>query len=212
MKKLYAFAATALLLGLTGCLSTVYPIFTEKDVVFDPKIIGKWKYENKSVSGFVEITKAANEDFNELPSLRKLAGKTYMVRYMNNENEIEAAYFGFLVKLGNKFYMDYYPAETPAGKSYDGFYKSHFTRMHTCYSLRFVKDNNTFELKQFDENYLQQLIQNKKIRIRHEVREDGSFIVTAPTEELQQYILKYSDVPEAYYSDVTSTYTRLLNY
>ena len=211
MKKIYSLAAIALLLGLTGCLSTVYPIFTEKDVVFDPKIIGKWRHESSSDGGFVEITQATNQDFNEMPSLRKLAGKTYMIRYTDSENGIEAAYFGFLVKLGDKFYMDYYPAETPLGKEYDGFYKSHFTKMHTCYSIRFVKDNNSFVLKQFDEKFLQQLIENKKIRIRHETREDGSFIITAPTEELQQYILKYNDVPEAYYSDNTSTYSRLLN-
>ena len=83
--------------------------------------------------------------------------------------------------------------------------------MHTCFMIRFLNDNNTFELKQFSEEFLKNLIDNKKIRIRHEGNEAGSFIVTASTEELQQYILKYSDVPEAYYQDNTSTYTRLLN-
>lgn len=211
MKLIYSLAAIVLLLGLSGCLSTVYPIFTEKDVVFDPKIIGRWRHESKSFSGFVQITKATDQDFNQHPSLRKLSGKTYMIRYENNEDGLQAAYFGFLVKLGDKFYMDYYPAETPIQSEYDEFYKSHYLKMHTCYRLRFVQNNNTFELKQFDEGYLQKLIENKKIRIRHETREDGSFVVTASTEELQQYILKYSDVPEAYYQDNTSTYTRLLN-
>ena len=211
MKKIYSLAVIVLLMGLTGCLSTVYPIFTEKDVVFDPKLIGKWTEGDKS-GDVVEITKATDQELNEIPSLRKLADKVYMIRYRNGKNRIEGAYFGFLVKLGNKFYVDYFPAETATGKEYDGFYKSHFTRMHTCYSIRFVKDNNTFELKQFDENYMQQLIETKQIRIRHETRENGTFVITAPTEELQQYILKYSDIPEAYYKDNSTTYSRILNY
>jgi hypothetical protein len=210
MKKIYSFAAIALLLGLTGCLSTVYPIFTEKDVVFDPKIIGKWRHESKSEGGFVEIAKATSADMSDYPALKKMQGKIYLIKYLNNEGVYDT-YLGFLVKLGNKFYMDYFPAETPEIKKYNGFYRSHFIKMHTCFLIRFLKDNNTFELKQFSEDFLKNLIDNKKIHIRHEVNEAGSFIVTAPTEELQQYILKYSDVPEAYYQDNTSTYTRLLN-
>ncbi|MGB8192836.1 MAG: hypothetical protein WCF67_12990 [Chitinophagaceae bacterium] len=211
MKRIYAFAAIALLLGLSSCLSTVHPIFTEKDLVFDPKLIGKWRYESKSFNGFVEITQTKQQDFTDYPTLGKLAGKTYMLRYKNTEGGIDAAYYGFMVKLGNKYYIDQYPAETPATMNYDPFYKGHYLKMHTCYLLSFKKDNS-FELKQFDETYLKKLINDKKIRVRHETREDGSLIVTASTEELQQYIMKYSDVPEAYYQDNTSTYTRIINY
>ena len=207
MKKIYSLAAIARLLGLTGCLSTVYPIFTEKDVVFDPKIIGKW---SKSDGGFVQIGKATSADIADYPGLKKFEGKIYHISYMN-EGGVHDSYLGFLVKLGNKFYMDYFPAETAQSKGYNAFYKNHFIKMHTCFMIRFLNDNNTFELKQFSEEFLKNLIDNKKIRIRHEGNEAGSFIVTASTEELQQYILKYSDVPEAYYQDNTSTYTRLLN-
>lgn len=211
MKRIHALAILVLLLGLSSCLSTVQPIFTEKDLVFDQKLIGKWRYESKSYSGFVEITNATRKDLAEQPGLAKLAAKTYLLRYRNTEGVVEAAYFGFMVKLGDKYYMDYYPAETPATMNYDPFYKNHYLKMHTCYLLSIKKDN-AFELKQFDETYMKKLIADKKIRVRHETREDGSFVVTASTEELQQYITKYSDVPEAYYEDNTSTFTRILNY
>ena len=46
MKKVYAIAAVALLLGLSSCLSTVQPIFTERDLVFDARLLGKWGYES----------------------------------------------------------------------------------------------------------------------------------------------------------------------
>lgn len=211
MKNIHALAILVLLLGLTSCLSTVQPIFTEKDLVFDQKLLGKWRYTSKSISGFVEITVANKQDLAQQPGLAKLAGKTYLLRYTNTEGGVDAAYFGFMVKLGNKYYMDHYPAETPATANYEPFYKNHYLKMHTCYLLSINKDNS-FELKQFDETYMKQLIDDKKIRIRHETREDGSLVVTASTKELQQYIMKYSDVPEAYYQDNTSTFTRILNY
>jgi hypothetical protein len=254
MKRIHALAAIVLLLGLSSCLSTIHPIFTEKDLVFDQKLIGTWGYQKKvegdsaemvdmatkernkpsevrnasgkrfyvlqgksgepiqvEVDGVVEFSKATSADFSEVPQLKKLLGKTYMVRHKDGDGNVQAAYFGFLVKLGNNYYLDYYPAETPAISSYSDFYKSFYTKMHTAYRVNFT-GNNSFELKQFDETFMKNLIDNKKIRIRHETREDGSFIVTASTEELQQYILKYSEVPEAYYSDNTSMYTRILNH
>ena len=135
----------------------------------------------------------------------------YLIRNTDANDVTGSLYYGFLVKLGQKYYMDYYPAETVAMQHYNDFYKSHYVKMHTAYSIRFLK-NDEFELKQFDEKFMRELVENKKIRIRHEIRDDGTFVVTASTEELQQYIMKYSDVPEAYYSDNTSIYTRLITH
>ena len=56
-------------------------------------------------------------------------------------------------------------------------------------------------MQRLDGGYLEKLIKNKQIRIKHEVMEDGGIFITAPTEDLQQYLIKYSDVPEAYSSD-----------
>jgi hypothetical protein len=39
--------------------------------------------------------------------------------------------------------------------------------------------------------------------------EDGGILITAPTEELQQYLIKYSDVPEAYNNDNNDNYTKI---
>jgi hypothetical protein len=208
MKKLHAIAAIVLLMGLSSCLSTIHPIFTEKDLLFDPKLIGNWNLEAKPGEGSIQITKAAPQDLNELPTLRKLQDKVYKVVYNDAQGGVEAAYFGFLLKLGKNYYMDFYPAETPATKTYDDFFRGHYTKMHTAYRINFIS-GNSFELKQLDETFLKNLIKEKKIRISHELTEDETFVVTAPTEELQQYILKYGDTPEAYYQENTSTYTKI---
>lgn len=208
MKKLHAITVIVLLMGLSSCLSTIHPIFTEKDLLFDPKLIGSWHLEAKPQEGQIQITKATNQDLDELPTLRRLHGKVYKVLYKDPEGAIEAAYFGFLLKLGKNYYMDFYPAETPATKTYDEFFRGHYTKMHSAYRINLIS-GNSFELKQLDETFMKKLIADKKIRISHEITEHETFVVTAPTEELQQYILKYGDMPEAYYNDNTSTYIKL---
>lgn len=208
MKRIHALAAVVLLLGLSSCLSTIHPIFTEKDLVFDQNLLGTWKYDSKSGAGTLEITKAGSADFAELPTLRKLEGKVYKAMYRDGKGFVEAAYFGFLVKLGKNLYMDFYPAETAVTKTYDEFYRSHYTKLHTAYRINFTA-GNSFELKQLDESFMKKLIEDKKIRISHEITESQNFVVTAPTQELQQYILKYGDTPEAYYNDNTSTYIKI---
>jgi hypothetical protein len=80
--------------------------------------------------------------------------------------------------------------------------------MHSIYRIEF-KNNNSFNVQRLDGGYLEKLIKNKQIRIRHEVMEDGGILITAPTEELQQYLIKYSDVPEAYNNDNNDNYTKI---
>jgi hypothetical protein len=74
--------------------------------------------------------------------------------------------------------------------------------MHTSYRVEFLNDGN-FELSQLDESYVTKLIDEKKIRISHETGVDDNKVITASTQELQQYLLKYGDEPAAYRSDKT---------
>ena len=74
--------------------------------------------------------------------------------------------------------------------------------MHTSFRVELANDGS-FELSQFDESYVTDLIDKKKIRISHETDPDDNFVITASTSELQQYIMKYGDDPSAYRSEKT---------
>ena len=76
-------------------------------------------------------------------------------------------------------------------------------------AVEFFKNDSSFDIQQLDAGYLENLIKNKKIRISHEVTEDGNYVITAPTEELQKYIIKYSDTPEAYSKDNNASYFKM---
>lgn len=193
-----------LITALSGCLSALHPLFTEKDLAYDTRLLGSWRAGDGNDTAIIERGTAAS--FAQLaPPLRKLANKAYIVTYRDGKQEVK--YYAFLTKLGKELYLDYYPCEDAHQQQYDGFYKQHLVKMHSFYRVRF-NDDRSFEISQFGEGFLEELIKSKQIRIRHEIRFDGSYVITAPTEELQQYVIKYSDVPEAYYKDNNAIYTK----
>jgi hypothetical protein len=208
MKKIILLAAFAFgLLILEGCLTTLHPIFTENDLVFDPRLTGNWK---KTKDGsIVSYRQATVKDLQSLsPALQHNANKVYLLQEKDAQNKTKTTHYAFLVKLGKYYYLDYYPAGLTENQSADGFFTAHYIPMHSIYRVKFNGDHS-FDLQQLDGGYLENLIKNKKIRLRHEVTEDGSYVITAPTEELQQYLVKYSDVPEAYGNDNNETYNKI---
>jgi hypothetical protein len=120
---------------------------------------------------------------------------------------MKAKYYAFLARIGKHLYLDYFPIETATQQGFADFYKQGFLPMHTFYRFTPGSNNDTISINQFAENYLRNLIDKKQIRIRHEVRFDGTYVITAPTEELQQYVVKYSDVNDAYENN--KTYIRI---
>jgi hypothetical protein len=204
-KHLIIVAILVLITAVSGCLSTLHPLFTDKDLVFDARLLGAWKTGNGDEA--IVFEKGNPQLFSELPeALQKISGNAYLVT-KQKDGQVKR-YHAFLCRIGKELYLDYFPAETERQKKYDEFYKSHFIKMHSFYRVRF-KDNNSFEIGQFDEQYLRDLIDKKQVRIQYEVRLDGSYLITAPTEELQQYVTKYGDDEAAYNSSTKTTYNKI---
>jgi ABC-type uncharacterized transport system ATPase subunit len=194
-------------LCLVGCLTTLHPIFTGKDLITDQRLIGNWeKAKDKTIVIYRQPN--ANELNNLSPALQSEAGKIYMLDEKDEQGNIRSTNYAFMIKLGKYYYMDYYPASEKERQLADNFFAAHYIPMHSIYRIEF-KNNNSFNVQRLDGGYLEKLIKNKQIRIRHEVMEDGGILITAPTEELQQYLIKYSDVPEAYNNDNNDNYTKI---
>ena len=208
MKKIILIAALLLgILFLEGCLTTLHPIFTEKDLVFDQRLTGNWK-KTKDGTTVTYRQARANDLQTFSTALQHQAGKIYILEEEDAEGKSKSTHYAFMVKLGKYYYMDYYPAGLEENQSADEFFTAHYIPMHSIYRVTF-NGNRSFELQQLDGGYLENLIRNKKIRLRHEVTDDGNYLITAPTEELQQYLVKYSDVPEAYSKDNSESYDKV---
>jgi len=205
MKKIAITTAFALLLiFLSSCLTTLHPIFTEKDLAYDPKLIGTWNTENEGKKGKVIISCLATENSIELPgNISAIKQRGYFISYQDENGKTSDQYIAFLARIEKHLYFDYYPADKKEDRKLDEFFEVHFVRMHTSYRVEILKDGG-FELSQLDGSYVKSLIDEKKIRISHETDADENTIITASTKELQQYLVKYGDEPSAYRSEKTT--------
>jgi hypothetical protein len=204
MKKVSVILAfTFLIIFLSSCLRTLHPIFTSKDIVYEPKLIGSWKTESQGTKGFVIITNLTADNSIELPEkISTIKQKGYLISYQDEDGKATEQYIAFLARIGKHLYFDYFPADNKDNKIIDEFFASHFVKMHTSYRVDISKEGS-FELSQLDESYVTKLINEKKIRISHEKEANGNIVITASTDELQQYIIKYGDEPGAYRSEKT---------
>jgi hypothetical protein len=202
------------LIIFNSCLSTLYPFFTEKDVVFNSTIIGEWQYVTKSDKGSILFEVIPNEKLSELaPGIRKIAGNGYLATWKDSTGTVDSKSFVFLAKIGKFLYMDYYPAEMDLQKPVANVFTQHQLKMHSCYRID-LRSRNGFEMKRLDRSFLDKLIANNKIRIHHEQLGaiDNKIIITASTEELQAYLLMYGDNPQAYNANYSYNCTRVVNY
>jgi hypothetical protein len=200
MKKILAsLILFTVVLFLAGCLTTLHPIFTANDLVTDARLIGSWE-KAKDKTQVVYRLPNTNEINNLSAALQGEAAKIYMLDEKDEQGNLRSTNYAFMVKLGKYYYMDYYPAGEKERQLSDHFFAAHYVPMHSIYRIQF-KNDNSFNVQRLDGGYLEKLIKNKQIRIKHEVMEDGGIFITAPTQELQQYLIKYSDVPEAYSDD-----------
>lgn len=194
---------TILLLFLSGCLKTLYPIFTVKDVVYEPRLLGTWKTKTgNNETQIVDISNLGQESNVELPGkIADIRNKGYLVSYRKNHGVFEERYIAFLARIGKYLYFDFYPAEKSTDKTPDEFYMQHYIKLHTSYRVTLTKTG--FEMNQVDEGFLSNLLDQKKVRIKYETDPDGNKVITASTEELQQYLNKYADEPGLFSTDKT---------
>lgn len=187
MKKLIALLCLGIL--LTQCVPSIHPLYTEKDLVIDDRIIGKW-------------WEGTNE--GEYWIFKKAKGTKAYTLELTQENG-KAFYFKtHLVKLGQQYYLDFYPDASNQDENGmtsffpEEFYLGHNFPVHTFAKIQI--DDEGFSIQYFSPEWIEKQIRERRLRIKHEVV-DGAYILTASTSELQKFILKYGDDHEAFYED-----------
>lgn len=174
MRK-FSFLCLLLLLGLSSCITSLHPLYSEDTLVFKPELLGSWS--SITSEGVFLIEKAENTK------------KTYRIIY--RENEKDRVYLARLVKLGEQFFFDFFPYE----KRDDGGL-AYYIPTHNFVKVQFKGKDMTWQL--FNQEYMEQLFKERKIRIRHEETDEGFFVLTASTEELQGFFRKYGDNKDAF--------------
>lgn len=177
MKKWIGFIFLIALIN--GCIPSIHPIYTQDDLVDKKELEGKWM-DKEDKSNFWTFTGKGNG--------------AYTLEFI--ENGKKGLFEVHLVKLGSTYYLDFYPdQESKNSSDQNSLYATTLFPMHIFGKISFESTGPKIHL--FDPDWLKKVINERRIRIKHE-KIDGDILLTAGTKELQQFILKYQHETKAY--------------
>jgi hypothetical protein len=173
MRSSLVVALPLLLVALTGCVPSLHPLYTAKDVIFDAALAGTWRSEEGDTW---QITGAPNDAYDVLV-------------VANGE---PARLEGHLIRVGEERYLDLYPAEPDFRNE---FYAGHLLRVHHFVRVRQKED--ALEVAVLDENWLEKQLDAKRYSVRHEKIGDD-YLLTAPPAALQAFLREVAADAEAF--------------
>lgn len=190
MKNIIKITAIILLV-LSGCIiKSLHPFYTEKDLVYNEEINGvyldqdslTWKIEPYYSSEFL-----SNDS----------ADGSYIVSYTDAEGD-SGIFRMHLFLLDGKMYMDFFPGKVELNSP--DLFNFHLIGAHSL--ARVELQNQTLRLKWYSDAWLNDLLKSKKLKLDHQIIEESSeytsYLITASTAELQKFIIKFGDDPQAF--------------
>jgi hypothetical protein len=187
---------------MTSCaVKSLHPFYKEDNLYFDPNLIGTWIESNKDSTRWhvnqIYFSYGEGEGKKEFRSNGYAVGHEDRKKKECEETKI-TTYDVFLFKLNNQIYADFCLPLFP---------EIHLDnlRIHNLAKVMIHNDEITFTF--FSGDWLAELIETNKIRIAHEfiqypkpmsMKYKGEYVLTASTDELQKFLIKYGNDPKAF--------------
>lgn len=186
-----------LILFFSGCVVySFYPLYTEKDLFANDLLTGNW-IDNDSTSWSFEHAQIGNKENAKIDS----AAYVLMVK---DKDDKESQFSVHIIKLGGHYFIDFYLEDFYGNQEID-LASFHIVPVHTFAKIEISK--NKLQINWFDQNWLEKLIKENKIRIRHEYNGDY-ILLTASPKDLQKFVTKYVDSEDAFKDGIDAVLTR----
>jgi hypothetical protein len=185
------FYLMAALLGGCGPVMSLHPLYTEKDIVFEERLLGRWVDDPNSPE--------TTWEFNRIEE----PNNAYNLVFSDEEGK-KGSFVTHLVRLQNRLFLDVYPSEPPwemedSDKSelpYNSFF---LIPAHTFIKIDFK--GSKLKMGLTNEEELKKLLNEEPNAVKHTFIED-KLILTASTKELQSFVLKYADDKRVFKSEI----------
>ncbi|MEJ2366886.1 MAG: hypothetical protein P8Z49_00680 [Acidobacteriota bacterium] len=178
MEKILKILLACTVLAATGCTLTLNPLFTLKDGVYEPSLVGTWRN--------TEATFA-------IRPFDKSTGR-YSVQ-VHIEEQPPAKFEATLGKIGAHLFLELTPQRSDALHP-KSFYGAHFIALHSFWKVNLYKD--ALSLSSMSTKWLDSLIKAGKCPVSFKKTANGLLFLTARTSELKKFVKKYEDDPEAF--------------
>jgi len=152
-----------------GCVPTLQPVYTERDLIFDTAVLGFWRQQEST----------ATWDFAQAGE------KEYLLRYTDQDGRT-GQFNARLANVGGVKFLDLFPIKEDLASS--EFYKFHLLPIHTVYVVRQTTPN--LQLDGFDLEWLDKFLAENPDALPHSTY-NGQRLITASTEQLQSFLLEH---------------------
>jgi hypothetical protein len=182
---------------LQGCIvKSIYPFYKESDVIYNKALEGTWYDQDNNKWSIHQNPYKSN---------------SYELHYSKNKREV--VLLGHLFKIDDKMYFDMIPSEDNSEDM--PIFDVHLVPTHSIAKIEKLTDHGVV-IKWFNEEWLRKMFVENRIKIRHEFildedpesKDDGMYLLTASTEELQAFVAKYGNDDEAFDSDLRLQLTK----
>ncbi|HBC46921.1 MAG TPA: hypothetical protein DEO84_01835 [candidate division Zixibacteria bacterium] len=174
MRKVLIFTLILMLLVIAGCVPSLYPFYTNSDLIQDKNLEGIW----------------VNDDGTEIWEFI-LASDSVSYELIQTEKGDTKHFETHLLKLDDHNYLDTYPDD----EIKNDFYKIHLVSAHIFGKVEIRDDSMRLSL--LDSDWLRDMFTKGKITIAHEII-DNNLVLTAGTGDLQNLVEKYANEPKAF--------------
>lgn len=178
-----------------SCVASLLPLFEDAYLVSEPGLLGTWKaadaadtwtFEKADGMEYLLIQRQAEYDLEKVPSRettsQKVPGDTVRFRAR-------------LGRLGAGLFLDLVPADQGHPEIRNDLYNAHMIPGHTLARVWLEKDS--LRIVFLDQDWLAKAIKDGRMAPAHVETKDW-LVLTAPTAELQTFILKYGDDKKAF--------------
>jgi len=164
-----------ILFSLTGCVYSIHPLYTEKDIIFDPALIGEWSEQDSD--GIWTFTTTDNKAYNLIYA---------------EQGKKQGKFIVHLVKLKGRLFLDIYPdtSELKDNPLYDFLLPLHVV-------MRVEQIQPVLKMAMIDGEWLSKTLESNPKSISYE-KTDKGLIFTSKTSELQTFFIKYAKTKDAF--------------
>jgi hypothetical protein len=176
-------------LFLSGCIVySFYPLYTEKDLFPNEILTGQWIDKDSTIWIFEHSYTG-----DKIPQNIDRTGYTLTTKEKDEDQPSKNTFDVKVIKLEGHYFLDFYLTNYNSDKV--DLASFHIIPVHTFAKLAI--ENDSLQFNWFDQDWLEKLIKQNKIRIHHE--NNGEIILlTAKPEELQKFVIKYVNSEEAF--------------
>jgi hypothetical protein len=174
-----SFGVAVLSVSLAGCVPSVFPLYTDKDVRFDPALVGAWSEPS---------------DPDESWTFTKGSDNSYDLVY--REKKGSAPFTVHLVRLGTRQFIDMTPNEDGLkGANLLDIYKGTLIPGHLFAKVSQITP--VLKMAFLDPKWIKDYLRDHRSDLAHYLYEDRDVILTAPTRDLQAFMTKHADDKDA---------------